>query len=111
MCTIRRHLVTSHVSRAREFGLYWLEREGRIQSAERAVPTHSRSESRTFFQPDRADSRHAMKGDSYVPQPAGGVPSPAAPEPRTVQETRQGSREGVSLGQSRRDSRLGAPLD
>lgn len=30
-------------SRSAYSALYWCEREGRIQSAERAVPTHARS--------------------------------------------------------------------
>src|ERR1700722_8403604 len=43
-------------------------REGRIQSAERAVPTHpNKTEGyEPSFSLIGADSRHALKGDSYV---------------------------------------------
>jgi hypothetical protein len=42
-------------------------------------PTAART-TRTFFQPDRADSRRVVKGDSHVPQPAGRATPSVTPE-------------------------------
>jgi hypothetical protein len=56
---------------ARQRHLNFDERKGRIQSAERAVPTHvTQPKVRTFFQPDQCGLQAAMKGDSYVSQSA-----------------------------------------
>src|SRR5438093_12450371 len=68
--------------------LVFPQREGRIQSAERAVPTRSRKFEgyEPSFSLIRADSRHVKKGDSYV----GCHSSPAAPQSRTVQEAGEG---------------------
>jgi hypothetical protein len=65
----------------RAFGLYSVPARGAhpVRGKGRAHPTVAPT-IRTFFQPDRADSRRAMRGDSYVPQPARGAASPVAPE-------------------------------
>jgi len=59
------------------------EREGRLQSAERAVPTLRKvsKANEPSFSLTCADSRRAVKGASYVPQSARRSSAPTASEP------------------------------
>src|ERR1700730_4799757 len=70
------------------------QREGRIQSAERAVPTFSFQASlRTFFQPDSGGLQaHLGKEGRNGCQAARG-----SPEPRTIQETSERAGQSLSI--------------
>src|SRR6266404_9678866 len=84
-------------------------REGRIQSAERAVPTPvGLQREPSFSLTERTPG--AMKGDSYVPESAGSASTHVTAESRTVQEARQGPGQVVQAGGSRGHSSLGRSL-
>src|SRR4051812_7024062 len=84
------------------------QRAGRIQSAERAVPTrYNRSEGyEPSFSLIRADSRRAMKGDSYVRHPS----APTASQSRAVQEARKELPTRVQIRRPWSGPRLGRTL-
>src|SRR2546425_11959971 len=84
------------------------KREGRIQSAERARahPIKQFEGYEPSFSLIGADSRHAVKGDSYVRRTSLTAPS----QPRTVQETRQRPPARVQVGRPPRNPRLGCTL-
>src|SRR5918993_5098435 len=74
--------------------------EGRIQSAERAMPTHvgSTSTSRTFFQPDTCGlPGDLVKGDSYATPWHRCHPAPRAPEHRAVPQPGESTRKGLRV--------------
>src|ERR1700722_47634 len=88
------------------------EREGRLQSAERAVPTCIINlKDGPSFSLISCGLQAAVKGASYVPQTAGPPPPPAPPQPRPLQETRQRPAEGRTFLGSDGDPRLVRPLD
>jgi len=88
------------------------EREGRLQSAERAVPTCTTiSHHEPSFSLTSCGLQAAMKGASHVSQSARRPPTPTAPQPRALQETRQRLSQSRPLLRPRRHPRLGRQLD